>query len=172
MPNSWSRSSWFVFAFLLFPLNQVPKSGRAEEARPGNWFPQHFFGRGGMRSACPADPCICVTRSLVLRVDLGDTEEFKMLWCVWNYIYIRVYMHQCIYTSEKHSSHVIYARKLLQERKTKLWEVYLAVADDFWKHFDLQWCVGVWNSKHALFTFSIIIIAWLLMTSYSKFENI
>lgn len=145
---------------LLCPLSQVPWSSKAQEANPANWFSLHSFGRRAARSACPAHPCVCVTRSLLLCSGLSWETLSNLRSCsVCETVYTTgpSYIHQCIYTSEKQSSNVIYPRKLLQERQTKLCKVYLADADDFWRHFDLQLCVGIWNCKHFYLRFLLLL---------------
>lgn len=146
-----------------------------------------YFGRWALmlRSLSCRSLHVCHQKSgFVLRLVLRDMDQFKMLQCMLNIIYINIYKHQCAHTSDiraiMYTSMCIYIRETLRschlpketlarvckQSSVKSSELF---AGDFWKHSNLQWCVGVWNCKHALFIFSIIIIAWLLMTGYSKF---
>lgn len=117
----------------------------------------------------------CYQKSaFVLRVIWGDTEQFKILWCVCETINVRAITCTSVYIYIRKTLKLCHLPKetLAREESRKLCEICLALADGFWEHFDLQWRVGVWNCKQALFTFSTIIIEWLLMTCYSKLKNV
>lgn len=80
-----------------------------------------YFGRLAMRSTCPADPCMCVTRNLGLCSDLSWETRSSLRCCnvcETSYIYINIYKHQCIYTSDTraimYTSVYIYIRETLR----------------------------------------------------------